>query len=66
MTIFYIALFLLGAAFLKDILWPAPVEEEQFEIVEVNGEEVTVEDMILHDMNNNDDTYDIGVIDFND
>lgn len=28
-------------------------------------DEVTVEDMVLHDMNNNDDTYDIGVIDFN-
>ena len=28
--------------------------------------EVTLDDMLLHDMNNNDDTYDIGTIDFND
>ena len=29
-------------------------------------EEVTVGDMVLHDMMNQDDTYDIGVIDFED
>ncbi len=28
--------------------------------------EVTVEDMVLHDMMNDNDTYDIGVIDFGD
>jgi hypothetical protein len=30
------------------------------------NDEVTIEDMVLHDMNNTDDTYDIGTIDFND
>ena len=29
-------------------------------------DEVTIEDMVLHDMNNENDTYDIGTIDFND
>jgi hypothetical protein len=31
----------------------------------VDDETVTVEDMILHDMNNDNDTFDIGAIDFN-
>ena len=34
--------------------------------IKVESCDVTVEDMVLHDMNNNDDTFDIGTIDFND
>ncbi len=33
---------------------------------QITESEVTVEDMILHDMNNEDDVYDIGDIDFYD
>lgn len=35
-------------------------------ILEEEEEEVTVEDMILHDIQNQDDVFDIGTIDFND
>jgi hypothetical protein len=31
-----------------------------------DDEVVTIEDMVLHDMTNEDDVYDIGVINFND
>ena len=35
-------------------------------IINDHDDEVVFEDMVLHDMTNQDDTYDIGVIDFND
>lgn len=55
---------------LKDIL--TTMEEidttsrETFEPLAESQNEVTVGDMVLHDMVNENDTYDIGVIDFND
>lgn len=43
---------------------PCPPPNNNYE--PIDEDEVTVGDMVLHDMVNTNDTYDIGVIDFND
>ena len=53
------------------LFWPKQPEYSRRNIAPIvtkevaREEDVTVEDMILHDMQNTDDVYDIGKIDFN-
>ena len=63
-----------GICFLLAVLWdylkeqPAQKETTNQPVTKQTqlDDSVTLEDMILHDMNNDNDVYDIGAIDFND
>ena len=40
-------------------------QERPAETIISDGEDVTVEDMVIHDLENQDDVWDIGRVDFN-
>ncbi len=55
---------------LREFFWPKPLnifiqQPSKPKKTTINREKVTVEDMVIHDMVNTDDTWDIGEVNFN-
>lgn len=62
----YIMWFWLIKPFIEGFKNPEIVVVDEPEPTIIEEEQVTVGDMVMHDMMNDNDAYDIGVIDFND